>query len=118
MVILVLNCGSSSIKYQVIDMEQTGSTLRKMGDEMVNSIIETAETLDENSEAYKLGQELKNKLNKGKKLTDTEIGRLFAETTRMLDGTDCRTNRNRSGTDERRGAADGGRDRRNSTADS
>lgn len=24
MVILVLNCGSSSIKYQVIDMEQTG----------------------------------------------------------------------------------------------
>ena len=40
--------------------QQTGSTLRKMGDEMVNSIIETAETLDENSEAYKLGQELKN----------------------------------------------------------
>ena len=68
--------------------QQTGSTLRKMGDEMVNSIIETAETLDENSEAYKLGQELKNKLNKGKKLTDTEIGRLFAETTRMLEGTE------------------------------
>ena len=59
-----------------------------MGDEMVNSIIETTETLDENSEAYKLGQELKNKLNKGKKLTDTEIGRLFAETTRMLEGTE------------------------------
>ena len=39
--------------------QQTGGTLRKMGDEMVNSIIETAETLDENSEAYKLGQELK-----------------------------------------------------------
>ena len=68
--------------------QQTGSTLRKMGDEMVNSIIETAETLDENSEAYKLGQELKNKLNKGKKLTDTEIGRLFAETTRMLERTE------------------------------
>ena len=68
--------------------QQTGSTLRKMGDEMVDSIIETAETLDENSEAYKLGQELKNKLNKGKKLTDTEIGRLFAETTRMLEGTE------------------------------
>ena len=68
--------------------QQTGSTLRKMGDEMVNSIIETAETLDENSEAYKLGQELKNKLNKGEKLTDTEIGRLFAETTRMLEGTE------------------------------
>ena len=68
--------------------QQTGSTLRKMGDEMVNSIIETAETLDENSEAYKLGRELKNKLNKGKKLTDTEIGRLFAETTRMLEGTE------------------------------
>lgn len=68
--------------------QQTGSTLRNMGDEMVNSIIETAETLDENSEAYKLGQELKNKLNKGKKLTDTEIGRLFAETTRMLEGTE------------------------------
>lgn len=68
--------------------KQTGRTLRKMGDEMVNSIIETAETLDENSEAYKLGQELKNKLNKGKKLTDTEIGRLFAETTRMLEGTE------------------------------
>lgn len=68
--------------------QQTGSTLRKMGDEMVNSIIETAENLDENSEAYKLGQELKNKLNKGKKLTDTEIGRLFAETTRMLEGTE------------------------------
>lgn len=68
--------------------QQTGSTLRKMGNEMVNSIIETAETLDENSEAYKLGQELKNKLNKGKKLTDTEIGRLFAETTRMLEETE------------------------------
>lgn len=68
--------------------QKTGSTLRKMGDEMVNSIIETAETLDENSEAYKLGQELKNKLNKGKKLTDTEIGRLFAETTRMLEETE------------------------------
>jgi hypothetical protein len=68
--------------------QQTGSTLRKMGDEMVDSIIETAETLDENSEAYKLGQELKNKLSKGKKLTDTEIGRLFAETTRILEGTE------------------------------
>ncbi len=31
MVILVLNCGSSSIKYQVIDMEQTGSTLLAKG---------------------------------------------------------------------------------------
>lgn len=27
-------------------------------------------------------------MNKGKKLTDTEIGRLFAETTRMLEGTE------------------------------
>ena len=31
MVILVLNCGSSSIKYQVIDMEQSGSTLLAKG---------------------------------------------------------------------------------------
>lgn len=71
--------------------QQTGSTLRKMGDEMVSSIIETAETLDQNSEAYKLGQELKAKLEKGKKLTDTEIGRLFAETTKMLEGTEQTT---------------------------
>ena len=31
MVILVLNCGSSSIKYQVIDMEESGSTLLAKG---------------------------------------------------------------------------------------
>ena len=31
MVILVLNCGSSSIKYQVIDMEQDRSTLLAKG---------------------------------------------------------------------------------------
>lgn len=68
--------------------QQTGSTLRKMGDEMVNSIIETAETLDQSSEAYKLGQELKDKLSHGKKLTDTEIGRLFAETAGALESTE------------------------------
>ena len=68
--------------------QQTGNTLRKMGDEMVNSIIETAETLGQSSEAYKLGQELKDKLSKGKKLTDTEIGRLFAETAGALESTE------------------------------
>ena len=68
--------------------QQTGSTLRKMGDEMVNSIIETAEKLDQSSEAYKLGQELKDKLSHGKKLTDTEIGRLFAETAGALESTE------------------------------
>ncbi len=31
MVILVLNCGSSSIKYQVIDMEAAGSNLLAKG---------------------------------------------------------------------------------------
>ena len=31
MVILVLNCGSSSIKYQVIDMEAASSTLLAKG---------------------------------------------------------------------------------------
>ena len=73
---------------QSAEYQRTGRTLRKMGSEMVNSIIETAETLDQNSEAYKLGQELKAKLEKGKKLTDAEIGRLFAETGGVLEGTE------------------------------
>lgn len=67
---------------------QDGGQLRKLGDEMTYGILEEAEALDPNSEAYKLGQRLKEKQEKGKRLTDAEIGRLYAETTRALEQTE------------------------------
>ena len=67
---------------------QDGSQLRRLGDEMTRGILEEAEALDQNSAAYKLGQRLKEKQAKGKRLTDAEIGRLYAETTRALEQTE------------------------------
>lgn len=67
---------------------QDGGQLRKLGDEMTHGILQEAEVLDPNSEAYKLGQRLKEKQEKGKRLTDAEIGRLYAETTRALEQTE------------------------------
>lgn len=60
--------------------EQTGSTLRKMGDEVTQAIIDEGLRSEENTNAYKLAQELQTKLQNGGAVTNTEIGKLFAET--------------------------------------
>ena len=79
--------GIGAVRNQV-QYRQDGSQLRRLGDEMTRGILEEAEALDPSSAAYKLGQRLKEKQAKGKRLTDAEIGRLYAETTRALEQTE------------------------------
>ena len=82
-----VGAGIGAVRNQV-QYRQDGGQLRGLGDEMTRGILEEAEALDPNSEAYKLGQRLKKKQEKGKRLTDAEIGRLYAETTRALEQTE------------------------------
>lgn len=56
---------------------QTGASLRKMGDEMMQAIIDTGLQTNENTEAHRLAAELQEKLKSGT-ITDTEIGKLFS----------------------------------------
>ena len=57
--------------------KQTGASLRKMGDEMLQAIIDTGLQAGENTEAHKLALELQEKMKSGT-VTDGEIGRLFS----------------------------------------
>ena len=57
--------------------KQTGASLRKMGDEMLQAIIDTGLQTGENTEAHKLALELQEKMKSGT-VTDAEIGRLFS----------------------------------------
>lgn len=82
-----VGAGIGAVRNQA-QYRQDGGQLRRLGDEMTRGILEEAEALDPNSEAYKLGQRLKKKQEKGKRLTDAEIGRLYAETTRALEQTE------------------------------
>lgn len=82
-----VGAGIGAVRNQV-QYRQDGGQLRGLGDEMTRGILEEAEALDPNSEAYKLGQRLKKKQEKGERLTDAEIGRLYAETTRALEQTE------------------------------
>ena len=82
-----VGAGIGAVRNQA-QYRQDGGQLRRLGDEMTRGILEEAEALYPNSEAYKLGQRLKKKQEKGKRLTDAEIGRLYAETTRALEQTE------------------------------
>lgn len=57
--------------------KQTGASLRKMGDEMLQAIIDTGLQAEENTEAHKMALELQEKMKSGT-VTDAEIGRLFS----------------------------------------
>lgn len=57
--------------------KQTGASLRKMGDEMLQAIIDTGLQAEENTEAHKMALELQEKMKNGT-VTDGEIGRLFS----------------------------------------
>lgn len=64
--------------------KQTGASLRKMGDEMLQAIIDTGLQAGENTEAHKLALELQEKLKNGT-VTDEEIGKLFALASREVE---------------------------------
>ena len=57
--------------------KQTGASLRKMGDEMLQAIIDTGLQAEKNTEAHKMALELQEKMKSGT-VTDAEIGRLFS----------------------------------------
>lgn len=57
--------------------KQTGASLRKMGDEMLQAVIDTGLQAEENTEAHKMALELQEKMKSGT-VTDAEIGRLFS----------------------------------------
>ena len=63
---------------------QTGASLRRMGDEMLQAIIDTGLQTGENTEAHQLAAQLQEKLKNGT-VTDEEIGKLFALASREVE---------------------------------
>ena len=63
---------------------QTGASLRRMGDEMLQAIIDTGLQTGENTEAHQLAAQLQEKLKNGT-VTEEEIGRLFALASREVE---------------------------------
>ena len=66
------------------DYKKTGGALRSMGIETVTNITDIALTLDENGKAHKLAQQVQTQLKKTGKVTDTQLGELFAATASEL----------------------------------
>lgn len=69
--------------------KKTGETLRKFGDETMQAIIDTGLQMDETTQAHKLAAEMQQKLANGKTVSDAEIGKLFAVTSKTAQ--DART---------------------------
>lgn len=57
----------------------TGAQFREMGDDVVQSVIDTGLESGKNTASYKIAMELQAKLDAGQTITDYELGRLYGE---------------------------------------
>jgi len=71
---------SPAAQMQANTYNQAGGLVRGMGDETVQELINDGLKLDKNSDAYKLAQELQEKLNTQQDIDNYDIGKLLTET--------------------------------------
>lgn len=69
----------SEIAQTELNTQSSGAQFHAMGDDVVQSIIDTGLESDQNTASYKVARELQAKRDAGKTITDYELGRLYGE---------------------------------------
>ena len=64
---------------------RTGQEFKDMGNDVVQSVIDTGIDSDESTSAYKYAQKLQGKQNKGKDLSDWNVGRQYQKNVKAID---------------------------------